>query len=968
MPSLAALARLTDSGGFEQLVHAILQQAHPLCAHLHLTGINAHGRTIRSPIDGIAFVQHSSPPHLVFVQATTVSFVELRRKWFGSKGDIAKAVAHFEQERRRVPDARLTLILATNRLPSSQLLLEAMAVARASGVELDIWGADKLAQFLDTDGQWIRWRFFGIEQCRLSPELLSDVSRRSARDFVNEIVDDPAMWVERELDTTLVASFESGVAATFLNMPSGSGKTTALARLLEAWVREGRQGVRIPPPIAERSMTLAEAIDSIIRGFVPSLAAHSGNSLPTDSREPFLIVIDDITRCAQPIAVLERVVGWAHALEGCGPHQATPRGRSHLFCSVVTSLVDQLPERLRGFVSSRTLVKGAFERPEAVLAIQRRLAAAEQHISDMEAMEMAAALGDDPLLISMASHAPGVRSASEVIPRFIASIVSACAARFDGPVSTEFYRALRRLALAMLVNRRLTPSWDDLTVWFEGHDLDLDCLRILARQRGLCHLEGNPDHQYVLFRHDRVRNSVLAAALHRMMMLNQPLGDILSEPNYAECLGLALVSGEPIHPSWIERLRSENPLALVHALRQMGQSAPEFEQRGVDAIRHWLEQPEAQSRGTEALRLAMQAVLAETEHAAVLDLASRFAPPHAWSLQLARLRNGDAAGGAAYCSIFEPGFLRRSSHPLVDHALTRHRSTLVHQVQGLLTDTALDPQLRLGALHLAGLLGDGTLSAALAECWEAFGADPIYLSAFVWAASLCGDENLESLLRPMMDFWAGLPRERHFASSPFECRSILTDSGLQIGFSRALPAAARSFLITQLDNRALRAELVEILDWVDHPDAASAVVHAIASFAREAGTDGGAALAIQRSIRPIPGPDRPLRYESRVMLRDLWASVEGDIALRQTAFERWLPDMTQDDRSLLQQNPSWGLPVRARAPSTHAPGRPPGGLRILRRPSIGRRSIYLVGQHWLVLERRAGGRAGCRIEPQWHGA
>jgi hypothetical protein len=101
-----ALARITDEGLFEQLATAVLREANPLCATLTHPGINADGKTITGPLDGVSFVPNADPPHLIAVQHTITSQKTLRRKWLDSSnaaepGDLLKTAAIVTEERGR---------------------------------------------------------------------------------------------------------------------------------------------------------------------------------------------------------------------------------------------------------------------------------------------------------------------------------------------------------------------------------------------------------------------------------------------------------------------------------------------------------------------------------------------------------------------------------------------------------------------------------------------------------------------------------------------------------------------------------------------------------------------------------------------------------------------------------------------------------------------------------------------------
>lgn len=50
------LAAMTDQGAFERLATAILREANPVYRLLTHQGVNARGKTVKSPLDGILFI------------------------------------------------------------------------------------------------------------------------------------------------------------------------------------------------------------------------------------------------------------------------------------------------------------------------------------------------------------------------------------------------------------------------------------------------------------------------------------------------------------------------------------------------------------------------------------------------------------------------------------------------------------------------------------------------------------------------------------------------------------------------------------------------------------------------------------------------------------------------------------------------------------------------------------------------
>jgi hypothetical protein len=137
--TIRALSQITDEGLFERVATAVLRQAVPaLYGNLTHPGMNTDGKTVKSPVDGIAFVKGEDPPHMVTAHHASGASDDLRKKWLndpstivprkGPKptapaGDVIKVASITNEERSRTPGLRVTLALTTNREPPEDLII-----------------------------------------------------------------------------------------------------------------------------------------------------------------------------------------------------------------------------------------------------------------------------------------------------------------------------------------------------------------------------------------------------------------------------------------------------------------------------------------------------------------------------------------------------------------------------------------------------------------------------------------------------------------------------------------------------------------------------------------------------------------------------------------------------------------------------------------------------------------------------
>ena len=110
------ITRFTDAGLFEQMATAALRAAETRFAALAHPGVNVEGKTIKSPLDGIAFVPGANPAHMIAVHHTLSERYKLRGKWLhdpstvkpkkGGRptqpaGDVIKTLEIFRAQQRK---------------------------------------------------------------------------------------------------------------------------------------------------------------------------------------------------------------------------------------------------------------------------------------------------------------------------------------------------------------------------------------------------------------------------------------------------------------------------------------------------------------------------------------------------------------------------------------------------------------------------------------------------------------------------------------------------------------------------------------------------------------------------------------------------------------------------------------------------------------------------------------------------
>ena len=486
-----ALASITDEGLFECLATTVLREDNPLYKPLVQTGVNADGRPVKAPLDGICFVSGARPPHLIAVHHTTSARNGLERKWLydpdaatlpdKSKksstppGDFIKTAKIVAEERKKVPDLQATLVLTTNREPSETVIREVEAAGRTHDIEIDLWSCSRLAHFLDNSpgGHWIRRQFLQIEQELLSPELLHELSLKSLE--VNRPLDDPQAWIPRTLDETLALCLHRDV--TFVVAGTGQGKSVACYRRLVSHVQAGGLGLVLSHDVVAEAMTLDQAIANTLRQLHPALASDEETALSICSPEcPLLLVVEDINRADRTQFLAEKIARW-NRIQAETEDKSNWEAKWHLLCPLWPETLALLGDQARKNIEPLLISAGGFSENEGRDAVLARARLVGNELSPLSALSISESLGHDPLLIALYDF-DNTPDPSQVIRQFVDASLSRTAAAVKDYPSTEYRNALRLLAEGMLAHQQIDPYWLNVRNWA---DVQGESLRLISR-------------------------------------------------------------------------------------------------------------------------------------------------------------------------------------------------------------------------------------------------------------------------------------------------------------------------------------------------------------------------------------------------------------------------------------------------------------------------------------------------------
>jgi len=918
--TIRKLSEMTDEAEFERLATAILREAEPQYASLLHPGVNPAGKTVKSPVDGISFVPGAEPPHMMMAHHTTAARGDLQKKWLHDPatvktrpgvqpttphGDILKTAALLEEERKRIPLIRGTLALTTNQEPSQELVRDAHACGTARGLQIDIWSVSRLAHFLDNNptGQWLRQQYLGIDQQRLSKELLAELSRDSLE--AHRPNAEPNAWVSRKLDRVIGEAQHRDVL--FVIAESGLGKSVACYKKLDQHVAAGGFGLILPHQTIASSLTVEQAIDAALRQLHPDLIQSAGlDALALCSADrPLLAVVEDINKSGQARFLTEKLAKWAAGGNEAGtpdhPSAESPEGKKwRLLCPLWPSVVASLDDDARKNVQRLAVIGNAFTPPEGREAVQRRAKPKGSYLSDLEADSVSDALGHDPLLIAL--HEPGRLPRPErVIDEFIDGSVSRLAKDRGEHTPGDYRAALQSLALALLAHRELNPRWQSVSTWLASEGDALAALRRLVNFGEVINLSGRPADEVLMFRHDRVRDALFADAIAEMIRADRLGDDMLAEPFFAEIIGAALLRAA-IPETIVDRVRAANPLALLQALRLFRESSTAIHAAILSAIERWLADPKTHASENAHLRWEALAALSETESTKVIAIARQF-KDYTWTRWQALFRNGDLTGGLQLCLDVEPGVGAPWRDRQVEHAKMRFGAGLRKALDEVLRRSNLEQGARVGALRLAGYLADPQLAEAIEASWNLDPNKGSHLADYLWAAAQSCGSDPDRFLGPICDAWAALPSDGSGNKAPSPRAGLAADT-VRFAFRKNVPVSAIGYFTKRAASEDLRWPITYMLHGLDHPDAVEFVVRELAdSDRRLEGTDRFSpfsAMASDEWRRREEDAGRPMSQQTRDRLLALWQNTASDKYVRKQAFRFWAAIERSEDLEILR--------------------------------------------------------------------
>jgi hypothetical protein len=833
--TIRRLAAITDVAEFERIATSVLRAAKPdLYANLSHPGTQPGGKTVKSPFDNVGWVESPTSSRFVCAAHTTAQ-KDLAGKWLhdpstvtpkksGRKptqqaGDLTKAIEEVRKARTALPELEVTLALTANTETSPELRIDVQAKASSADIDLDVWAVSRIADFLDTNpaGQWVRRAYFGRPIELLSVDVLLEVGRKSLADFGGL----PPKTEQVARDDIKLPS-----AHTLLIGDSGQGKTAICSAWVEMHLDSGRPAVVLHHEAVERALTLTDALDAEIRRQHPNIEEGAGGKALAlcQTNAPLLVLVEDINKSSNPGALLNKVAGWTIRSEVS--QAGDPQW--HLLCPLWPRQLALLDEKSRKNAKLETVEVGSYTDEQASQAVVRRALASGRTFDATEAARIAGLLGNDALLIALydfSNLADPRTVVGEWVGGRLRMLAQATARIFD-----ELKSALGCLVKEMLTRRTVDPTWDQVVSWdLPAHGLEL--LRVVLRDGSVVRLQEGSSGSRVAFRHDRVMGRLFSLVAAECLRDSQERYDFLTDPFFAESVASAVVAVR-LDKTSLMALMSKSPTIGAYSFKQSVESHDSYETVALEALQDWVSSAEIQDKRATPLRWAVALVLAETEAKSMGKLLSSFPTSDRQydPILAASFRNGAFHAGLYWFGKYELSLKVGGQERILARAIRLRRAELIAYLQSALQDHSTTGPFRVGAIRLAGHLGDPSLTPALENSWDK--DDAPALDSYLWAVARCHESSNDRLLTSVCDAWERLPDQNH-PNRELKVTNLASD-GVAWLFGRYAPDAAVPYFVARAkQSEALRWPITYMLRTIDRPDAVEQLARYCASRAAD---------------------------------------------------------------------------------------------------------------------------------------
>lgn len=906
--TIRKLAEITDAALFERLATAVLRSCKSsLYENLSHPGVNPDGKTVKAPLDSIGWVRDAGSDRVIAAAHSTCAQKDIEKKWLhdpttvkprkiGSKpsapeGDLRKAIREISTFRLNQPNLQATFALTSNREPDQKSIVNAQQLASEASIDLDIWSASRIAQYLDSaHGQWLRKVYLGDSVEFVSTELLQSCTQRNLHGYIHLM--NRAELVDRE------TSIERSSGHTLLVGPSGVGKTTIALQILQRHADAGGTGLVIPHETIVLATSLTEAIDIELRKLEPGLQADSGHHALSLASEnlPFIVVIEDINAASDPPMALNKVVNWVLSSRSDSVIQW------RLICPIWPRYIDSLNQKLKDSHISMLQAVDVYTDEQAEEAIQKKSQMAGSTLLPATISSIAKALGNDPLLIALCDFS-NLPDATKVVDQYIERELALIASNSSSFHRSDIRDAIDSLVRQMLIKRKLNPTLREINDWFRQGPREREILNLIFKAGSVLRLVPRSCEDILVPRHDRVMLSLFSHIMSDDLRKNRLNKDYLADSFYAEAVGSAILHSQP-EPDQLNWLIQTNPLSLFYAFHLSRKSSSSNLSVIIHVIKNWLSGEDSHRVKFRTVRFIALQILAETDSADVLALASLFPKEDQnYHWYKARFRNGDLGAGLNLLTLFEFGTRISGQDELLKHALARSGSQIAQELIKLLSIPNLNKRIKTGCLYLAGYLGSPLLAPAILTSWNFDKPENRELEAYLWASARCYNAETDNVLESVCDVWAELPESKEDQDFGLTIYSFAAHE-ISWEFQRNPPIVAIPYFVERActDDR-LEWPITYMLRNIDHPIAVEHMARFIANRNRNLQpgmfNPSSHSLLNEWEHQQREGGIR-MSSASKNRLLELAFDSANDSPLRKSAFRVWEVSQSPGDINIIK--------------------------------------------------------------------
>lgn len=905
MTTAEHLQSMTDRSKFEQLAGAILSIKFPELSNLIVGGINAKGETTKGPLDAFAKVKTDQ---YAFIEYTTDDS-NLEKKWLhdssvpvrASKanpkgvstapdGDLIKAAKYFKAILIVEPTAKLDIYLVTNQQVDDDLWLAVMAAATDLNVSAIIIPLTTLSQFLDTNplGQYLRYKYLNITAELPSFSLLQTIAAKNQSAYKDENYIEHGYVPRVQEELLLREHLSSGNLLTFLIADSGMGKTMVSANLMFFFTEAGNLAIRLDPKYIETSSDIVDALYNQLNFHHKQLVPGKELLLACLANKKILVIVDDINRITDTRTAINKLISWQKPQEGNVPIQ--------VLCPLWNRNYQFIDNKDRKKQYYASIFLGTYTETEAVNAVLQRQDEASP-LTEIQAKAIARSLKNDPLLIGLYHDAKGTQKQTvgdttlNILKGFIDDHLSTIE-QDEQHLLAESWQALIQLGAAMLSHYTLLPRLHDITTWLSGEDAVI--IKTIALKRALFYFDKEGS---IVFRHDRVRDSILSYALAAMLTRPPEYTQaqiILDDPYYSELTGQAIALAKP-PVATVEHILSVLPLAVYTALTYLDPHG-DYYTTIFELLEQWNKaNPAAELKPLESYEISWLLLFSDIPN--LSKILKRIEREH--FTPLAKFRNGDFSGAVEHLSHWvgiEPELNDVIRDEIFDHVRQKNYLTVQNLTVANVGKNVPVPRLVAALYLLSGYWRSAATVVPVMQSWERDTANKeLQFINVLWAVVNSFDNATLSELYAILEHWDHLPDEPENNDGFFESGpkgKIMHKFGL-------IRWHFNTEQITALISLAEQGRFVDLVDvllsHMDHPLAIDYIVRSIGKTKR----------LYPGSMYDSEQPDnrwqadrtgRPLSAESKQLLYNIWTTEHELLEDRKVAFRFWCDSSSPEDK------------------------------------------------------------------------